>query len=113
MKNEIRLKKHKVNLENQNIIELAYLTMEMLEVFSESRGKLFFEQANCYVGCFYTCQRLLKAVDPEYLEQHPKIAHFFKEGRHLSNDSDRLSWEPEGCTHAREGIPVSKSCSFF
>jgi hypothetical protein len=90
---QIRFKECTVKLTNQSIIELAYLTMEALEALIESGQKVFVEQANCYLGCFYTCQRLLKAVDPEYLDYHSDVKDFFREGRELSNDGNRLSWD--------------------
>jgi hypothetical protein len=90
---EMRFKECTVKLTNQSIIELAYLTMEALEALIESGQKLFFEQANCYLSCFYTCQRLLKGVDPEYLDYHLDVKDFFREGRELSNDGNRLSWK--------------------
>jgi hypothetical protein len=92
---EMRFKERTVKLTNQSIIELAYLTMEALEALIESGQQLFFEQANCYLSCFYACQRLLKEVDPEYLDYHPDLKDFFREGRELSNTGDRLSWKSD------------------
>jgi hypothetical protein len=85
-----------VELTNQDILELAYATKELIEyVFG---AKLFWEQTNCYFANFYTIRRLLKSVDADYLNEHPKIAEFYREGRELSNDWDRLHWESENLT---------------
>lgn len=92
---QLRFKEHRVALSNQTIVEMAYLTKEMIEPLIKSREKLFFEQANCYLACFYKCRKLLKLVDQEYLlnEIHKNMVDFYKDGRELSNDWDRLSWE--------------------
>ena len=76
--------------------EMAYLTKEMIEPLIESRTKLFFEQANCYLARFYGCRKLLRVVDDDYLKgsKHQKLVEFYKDGRELSNNWDRLSWEP-------------------
>ena len=92
------------SLTDQNKIELAYLTKEMVEMCIENRAKLYFEQANCYLACFYACRRLLQEVDPEYLDHHSEVKDFFREGRELSNDWDRMSWDPPENT--TPGTPV-------
>jgi len=87
---ELRLGEHDVKLTNQSIVELAYLTKKMIEI---SYGqKLFSKQADCYKACFYHCRNLLRTVDENYLRKHRELIEFYKAGRELSNDSDRLSW---------------------
>ena len=87
-KKDLRLKEQKIGLTNQNIIELAYLTKDMIEHCCGK--KLSFEGANCYLNCFYTSQRLLRGVDSEYLKKHQSLGDFYREDRRLSNDWDRL-----------------------
>ena len=86
-----QLREQKVNLSNMSIIDLAYLTKEMIDMCLGH--KLSVEQANCYLKCFYICRELLKQVDPEYLRWHSEVAAFYRDGRELSGDSDRLRWQ--------------------
>jgi hypothetical protein len=86
----LRLKKVKVELCNQDIIDFAYITKDVIEHLLHE--KLMFEEANNYTHCFYSIRRLLKLVDAEYLKQHTRITEFYREGRELSNDWDRLEW---------------------
>ena len=67
MKTELRFKEKQLTLANQEIIELAYTTKEIIEY--SYGGKLFFEQANCYSSCFYTIRNLLEQVDQKYLDK--------------------------------------------
>ena len=95
-RDELRLRGNMVKLCNQDMIELAYFTMEMLEPLIASRIPLgSFDRENCYRHCFYICKDLLREVDPEYLELHSSLKDFFREPRHLSNKYPWLSWEPE------------------
>ncbi len=71
MNSEVRLNQKQVTLTNQAIIEFSYLAIEALEKAKE--GGLFFEQANCINACLGNAKTMLKSVDPEYLEQHPRI----------------------------------------
>ncbi len=89
---ELRFKKRVVELSNQDIVEFAYQTKDIIEHVLGK--KLFFEEANCYTACFYKIRRLLKSVDTEYLDlgQHKNLAEFYREGRELSNNWDRLRW---------------------
>jgi len=87
----LRFNTKKIKLSNQEIIELAYLTMEMIK---QTYGqKLIADQANCYRSCFYLMRNLLKQVDKEYLDQHGIIDRFFQEGQELSNDKGRLDFK--------------------
>jgi hypothetical protein len=108
---ELRFQKKMVELNNQAIIQLAYLTMETLEPLIDSGNKLFFEQASCYHSCFYICRSLLKKVDPEYLKGHSMVATFFKEGRELSNDWDCLSWAPTEDVNKKYFVEGKLLCS--
>jgi hypothetical protein len=81
---------HRVILTNQNIVELAYLTKEMIEPLIKSRKKVVLDQADCYVACFNLCRRLLKNVDCG--GSHQNLKEFYRAERELSNDWDRLSW---------------------
>ena len=86
---------NEVTLTNQQIIEFAYLTKEMIELCLENNAKLFFEQANCYPACFYKVRELLKlAFDADfgYGASHGAIREFYQEGRELSNEWERLKW---------------------
>jgi len=90
--NELRRRDKAVVLENQSIIELAYLTKETIEAALGHR--LCVEQANCYRACFYHIQEMLKTfVDQEYLAKHKRLVEFYKDDRVLSVDyKDRLHW---------------------
>lgn len=93
MSDTLRLAEKTVSINNQSIIEFAYLTKDIIEICYGQ--KLYFEEANCYLNCFYKMRSFLKLVDAEYLAQHKKITEFFREGRELSNDWDRLYFESE------------------
>lgn len=101
----LRSTEHNVCLNNKQIIELAYLCKDVIEVMYGK--KLFFEQANCYLGCFYHIRKLLKKVTPEYLKLHEGVVSFFTENGGLSNDWDRLYFEKKN-TEAVE----SAECPF-
>ena len=74
---ELRHKEIEIIMTNQAVIELAYVTKELIE---NARGaKLFFEQCNCYRSCFENIQNLLNIVDPEYLAEHQSIKAFYSE----------------------------------
>lgn len=87
---EMRSKQHDVKLNNETIIILGYLCKEMLEMVTECKAWLFFEQANCYSSCFSILRRLLKVVDKDYLSIHSRLAEFFNEGQELERNGDRL-----------------------
>ena len=89
---ELNYQEHNFRLTNQEIIELAYITMDMIELCVRSHCKLFFEEANCYPSCFNLCRQLLRHVDSSYLRQHDRLMNFYREGKELSNEWDRLSW---------------------
>jgi hypothetical protein len=89
---ELRFQAHNVKLTNQDIVEVAYLTKDLIE--AAMGHKLYFEEANCYSGCFYVCRKLLKVVDGNYLKNHDRLTDFYKDGRELSNDGDKLAWGP-------------------
>ena len=91
--NELRRHTHEVELSNQQILEFAYLTKELIELCMKDNAKLFFEQANCYLACYYTVRELLKLADSIYVESHNDIFEFYRKDRVLSNDNDRLHWE--------------------
>ncbi|MGA2464681.1 MAG: hypothetical protein ABSH06_10065 [Thermodesulfobacteriota bacterium] len=78
---------HDVTLSNQTIIEMAYLTKDMIDL--TLGRKLCLEEANCYVGCFITCRKLLKLANGGC---HQKLREFYRDGRDLVNDGDRLTW---------------------
>lgn len=90
MKTELRFKEKQLTLSNQEIIELAYTTKEIIEY--SYGGKLFFEQANCYSSCFYTIRNLIEQVDQKYLDKHKELCEFYRKDRELSNDFDRLQF---------------------
>jgi len=87
------LKEVNVKLSNINIVELVYITKEMIEALVDTGIKLYFEQANCYQSCFYICRYLLKSVEPTYLITHETLVDFYEGKRKLSNDSSKLRWE--------------------
>lgn len=78
---DLRLKERRVRITNQAIVELAHLTKETLESIKQSPSYLHLEQLCCHHGCFRTCRRLLKSVDPQYLNlpQHRELSEFFKD----------------------------------
>lgn len=81
---------HDVILSNQAIIEMAYLTKDMIDL--TLGRKLCLEEANCYVGCFVTCRKLLKLVDASY----STLKEFYRDGRDLVNEGNRLTWADPG-----------------
>jgi len=92
---EFRLREHDVKLTNQQIVEFGHLAKEMIELCINANAKLFFEQANCYLACFYKVREMLRLIDSEYIASHQgpgKIMEFYQEGRELSNNWDRLHW---------------------
>lgn len=94
---ELMAKKQSLELSNISIIELAYITKDLIEPFIKDRTKLTFGEANCYLACYYICKRLLKLVDKECLDHHENLYDFYyrKDNKCLSNDWDRLHWEEE------------------
>jgi len=90
---KVRFREHEVKLTNQQIVEFAYLTKEVIESCIENNAKLSFERANCYPACFYKVREMLRLVDLKYIASHGRIMDFYQEGRELSNDFDRLKWE--------------------
>jgi hypothetical protein len=95
---QLMAKKQSLELSNQSIIELAYITKDLIEPFIKDRTKLTFEEANCYLAGYYLCKRFLKLVDKEYLACHESLYDFYyrKDNKELSNDWDRLHWEKRG-----------------
>ena len=89
---KLRFYEHKVKFDNQQIVELAYICKETIEIYTESHCKLFFEQANCFRSCFRKMLQMLKLVDSRYIAFHPELVKFYCAGRELSTDCDRLSW---------------------
>jgi hypothetical protein len=89
---EARLRPINVELSNQQVVELAYAVMELIEPLARTHAKLYFEQANGYLSCFYLMRGLLGNVDPDYLDQHKDLARFFRQDRELDNAFDRLKW---------------------
>ncbi len=89
---EVRLRKHNIELTNQEIVELAHITRDTVDYFVTSHEKLACEEASNYRTCYYLCRRLLKIVDPSYLDWHSKLKEFYREGWELSADWDRLAW---------------------
>ncbi len=90
-----RLKTHRIELSNQQIVELSYVLMELLTPLIQSHTKLFFEQANCYGATFGLLKKLLsEKVDAEYLdlEQHSNLKEFYTTHSSLDNTFDRLRW---------------------
>jgi hypothetical protein len=78
---------------NQEIVELAYIVMDVIEPLEKSHTKLVFDDANCYAHCFYLLRELLKKVNPEYLTgPHERVKKFYEIERELSNSWDRLYW---------------------
>jgi hypothetical protein len=106
---QLRLREHEVKLNNQQIIEFAYLTKKVIEVCIEGHSKLFVEQANCYVHCFYTVRKMLEAVELEYGERHGNLMNFFRKGRELSTDYDTLHFISPGEKDAGVIDPLSES----
>ena len=85
-------REHEIMLDNQSIIELAYLAKEMVEACLKSRVQMSQERARCYQHCFYNARDMLIEVDPEYLNLHPTLRDFYAENRDLSSYDDYLSW---------------------
>jgi hypothetical protein len=113
MKKELRFREKSIKMSNQEIIEFAYLTQEIIKsCFGE---KLFFEEANCYLACFHKVRELLKQVDAKYLSEHERLVDFFRDDRELSNEWDRLHWvnckDPSDCADCLEKVPCRKLCS--
>jgi hypothetical protein len=88
---ELRFLKHRVTMSNQAIVEMAYITIAMVNM--AMGHKLTLDEANNYTFCFYFCRKLLKMVDQRYLNTHKTLMKFYKDGRELSKDWDRLAWE--------------------
>jgi len=85
-------REHEIMLDNQSIIELAYLAKEMVEACLKSRVQMSQERARCYQHCFYNARDMLELVDGEYLDLHPSLRDFYAENRELSSYDDYLSW---------------------
>ncbi|MGP8152556.1 MAG: hypothetical protein ACLQBQ_00190 [Smithella sp.] len=84
-----------VKFTNQEIIKFAYITKEII---GYAWGvKLSNAQANCYVECFYKIQELIEIVDKEYLNRHNELCEFFRGGRRLTTEDDRLYWDVYEC----------------
>jgi len=92
---ELRASEKRVKLTNQEIIKFAYITKEIIRYAWEE--KLSNAQANCYVECFYKIQELIEIVDKKYRDRHNEICDFFREGKRLTTDGDRLRWEIYEC----------------
>jgi len=88
---ELRASQKKVKLTNQEIIKFAYITKEIINY--AGRKKLSNAKANCYEECFYTIQDHLEEVDKEYLNRHAELRDFFRKGRRLISEDNRLRWE--------------------
>ena len=110
MKKELRFREKSITMSNQQIIEFAYLTQEIIK--SCWGEKLYFEQANCYLTCFYKVRELLKQVNAKYLAKHERVVDFFRDVRVLSNEWDRLHWvnckQPNDCADCFEKVPCKK-----
>lgn len=89
---KLRLEEHDVTLKNQAIIEMAYVTRDLILPLIKERRKLSFEAANNYQSSFNHCRKLLQIVPTEYLTKHTALIEFYTEKRELSNQWDRLSW---------------------
>jgi hypothetical protein len=92
---ELRASEKRVKLTNQEIIKFAYITKEIIRW--EWEEKLSNAQANCYVECFYKIQELIEIVDKKYRDRHNELCEFFREGKRLTTDGDRLRWEVYEC----------------
>jgi len=93
-KDELRSKEHEVKLSNQAIVEIAYMTKEIIEDI-EGR-QLTFEQANCYQSNYYTVVDMLKAVDPEYLSgRHGELFEYFSHESPVTKENNRLYKDAE------------------
>lgn len=101
---ELRTKTHTFELTNQTVIELAYLTKDIIEPCIEGNYKLLFDQANCYLACYFICKSLLELVDKEYLTCHKSLYDFYyrNDNKKLSNDWDRLHWKENGEKEIKE-----------
>lgn len=73
---EFRHKKHNVELTNQQIIEIGYITKAYLGGKPE---KARFEVLNCWMNTTALVRELLKLVDEEYKEHHAKMCWFFNQ----------------------------------
>jgi hypothetical protein len=92
---ELRFREHDVKLANQSIVELAYLTKDMIELVYAQ--KLTSERANCYIACFYLCQSFLEIVDEEYLrKRHTRLKKFYRNDRELFKFDNTLAFEENG-----------------
>ena len=80
-----------VNLTNQEIIKLAYMTKELIGYAWDN--KLSNAQCNCYVECFYTIQDILNDMDQKVLMKHDALSRFFAREKRLINVNDQLQWE--------------------
>lgn len=106
---KLRFCEHKVKFDNQQIVELAYICKETIEICTGSHCKLFFEQANCFRSCFRKMRKMLKLVNPQYLKFHSDLEKFYREGRELSTDTDRLNWFiPDKAKNSSVIIPAKK-----
>lgn len=92
---ELRASNKEVKLTNQEIIKFAYITKEIIGHAWET--KLSNAQANCYEECFYTIQDLLEEVDKGYLDRHAELCDFFRKGKRLTSEDNRLRWEGYKC----------------
>jgi len=95
LEDELRFREHDVKLANQSIIELAYLTKDMIE--SVYGQKITWDRANCYIACFYHCQSLLEIVDEEYLTgRRKRLKDFYRNDRELFKFDNTLFFEEKG-----------------
>ena len=85
---------------NQDAIEFAYIVKDHIELLIQNDHalgiKLCFEEANCYVACFYHAKELLSQVKPKSCVHETLRSFFLNDDRELDNSWDRLRWvKPE------------------
>lgn len=85
-RNNLKVKKQSVLLSNQDIIELGYAIMEMIQTME--RTKLTVDASHCYLSCFHIIKNMLENVDIEYREMHSRLSDFYKKS--VSNDGEQL-----------------------
>lgn len=91
----INMVEHDVKLSNQQIIEFAYMVKEVIEDHMQTKSRLFYEAANCYVSCYCTVLEMLKHVDRQYLEleTHKQLVEFYSSPQPISKDFGLLKWK--------------------
>jgi hypothetical protein len=89
---ELRFRKHRITLNNQSMVEMAYLTRDLLN-YVIGKKLTYVDDARCYTSCFGICAKLLKVIkSKKYRKRHEKLIEFYEDERLLVNEGEVLTW---------------------